>query len=420
MGGTNGSHKRKYRHVYWHKTAKVWVWHRKGCIGHGQHPNQVVAAQMAAAAFNIPVAKLRLSPAKQQPAQQQLRLYRHVCYHTKSKTWVVQRSGCFVGSHTHQHAAAKVANKAFGIPLSRLKLKQPTKSRPSLLKHKLCFRFMWAIYREPGAMAVEAKVPGDLEDLFQSSHTGKMMEHFPELLLPYVVAKYAPHREALATSAAELASQRATMPLSKWLHNVLQRTMRKLSGAALSDIWTRNVGRNGQFHSGLVPFVHSSLGLLKCCSKRSKALILGNNRRLFQLTNAKAPLLEMRLESVAKFGLLMAKAGVPRTVRQWAKEMQQLQVAARNTPGLRHPAAYRTLWVIRSWLMYMMREANVPRLQLDKTCTVGIFSTLFPDNKAWILKFAGRGRQEQPMVEVLVDLGCPYQLQCALQEHVSR
>ena len=250
--GSTGS-QRQYRFVYWHHIAKVWVWHRKGCAAHGQHANQHKAAKMAAAAWKLPVSKLRLSPA--QPRRPPVRLHRHVHYHSKSKTWVVQLSGHSVGSSTCQHAAARIASKALKVPLSKLRLPKATHSRPMLLTHKLRFQLMWAIYREKASAGktVKARMPGDLEHLFHSSQAAHMMHRYPELLMPYILAKYGPHREALAASAAQLAGQRSQMQPSEWLHSVLRSTLLRLSGTVLSEAWVLIVGCGTAFHSGLVP-----------------------------------------------------------------------------------------------------------------------------------------------------------------------
>lgn len=392
--GAHGS-RRLYRFVYWHKVAKVWVWHRKGHTSHGQHTNQIKAAQMAAAAYNMPVSQLRLRPTKQQRPQ---RLYRHVHYHTGSKTWVVQQAGQFVGSSTDQHYAARLASRAFKQHPSKLRLQKATKARPALLSHRLRFQLMWAIY--------SGKVPGDLADLFQSSHTKDVMNKCPELLLAMVVAKYGPHREALAASAAELAGQRAGTEPVTWLHAVLQRAIQMLSGTVLSDVWVLNVGRGTTHHSGLVTFAVCSLRMLRSCSKQAKgALCLGRSGQRYKVVNTKA--VERRLASLAKFGHAMAKAKAPRTTGQWTAEMQKLQAAARGIVGLRGPTAYRTMWVIRSWLVYLMRQAKVSRLQLDAAESVSSFAKLFPDNRAWVAKLAGRGKLQKPMAQIFADLGCP-------------
>lgn len=54
---------------------------------------------------------------------QPCRLYSHVCFHSGSNTWVVQRKSKFVGSHKDQHEAAKIAAKEFGVSCKSLLLK---------------------------------------------------------------------------------------------------------------------------------------------------------------------------------------------------------------------------------------------------------------------------------------------------------
>ena len=318
-----------------------------------------------------------------------------------------------MGSSTDQHAAARLASKVFKQHPSKLRLKQATETRRTLPSHKSRFQLMWAIYSGEGAaakaakaaMVAEPKVPGDLAHLLQSSHTKDIMSRHPELLMLWVVAKYGPHREVLSASAALTNRQVGTEPVM-WLHAVLQRALQMLSGTNLSDEWVLNVGRGTTYHSGLVNFAFRSLRMLRPCPKQAKgALRLGNSGRCFKLLNTKAA--QRQLSSVANFGHAMAKAKAPRSTGQWATEMQKLQAAARGTAGLTGPAAYRTLWVIRSWLVYLMRQAKVPRLQLDNACPVHHFAQLFPDSKAWLPKLAGQGNLQKPMANVFADLGCP-------------
>jgi len=454
---------RRYRFVYFHKQYEEWVWHRKGHKACGHASTQAEAAKMAAKAYGVPVAQLLLRKPQRRQLRPPQRQYRYVTYHARSKTWVAQTKKLgTIGSSTCQDTAAKLVANALEVPLDTLRLAKRTALRPLIkrpsassatstaprpLKRpssssatstalrppstalrlakntapkptsssssreaavKDYFKVMWAVYRgeaKGASVAAQAKLPGDLEHLLRGDQFVEVKQCHPELLMPYLLAKYGPHRDALAGAAKVMAGQRAHTEPAEWLRVVLEKSLQLLDGVALGEEWTLNVGRGTSHHSGLVSFANRALGMLKACSVHTKgALHLGNAGRCFRLVRTESATLK-RLAAVATFGHAMAKAKAPRTVEEWASEVAALQAAAKDVPGLSGgPASYRALWIIRALLVCLMRRAKAPGLRMDPTCSVSSFAKLFPDQRGWISKLVGQGREQQPMAKVLSDL----------------
>jgi hypothetical protein len=89
------------------------------------------------------------------------------------------------------------------------------------------------------------------------------------------------------------------------------------------------------------------------------------------------------------FGQKMQQAKAPRSVAEWSQEVAKLRSAARGAPGLRSAKAYRTLWVIRAWLFYKMRQECIHTLQVPADTSVKQFHNVFPDQGSWCMKLSG-------------------------------
>ena len=87
---------------------------------------------------------------------------------------------------------------------------------------------------------------------------------------------------------------------------------------------------------------------------------------------------------VRKFGEALLRAAAPVSLSEWQAATRTLQRAVPKTPGLQKPTAYRSLWVIRAWLDFLMRqEGNWVGLTCPSTAKVGC--DLKPNLKPWHL-----------------------------------
>ena len=180
------------------------------------------------------------------------------------------------------------------------------------------FRAMYNLYE--GQIADGMRYfPGDVENLFAVEAQSQMVER-PGMIVPFVLAKYGPHREAIL-AACEVASRgRNNSPqmlgLSgvEDLYNILVDSLIRMSKISHADleVWTRNVGRNMR-GVGLVNYCRATLGLISkssgsgetsyCFGKSATAytitpfsvLTLAQKAKLDSLIGTGRALLEVRL-----------------------------------------------------------------------------------------------------------------------------
>lgn len=400
---------RLFKHVYWHTRDQLWyVIAPGGQTCPGSFATQHGAAQLAAKVWKQPVGKLRLR-GHCQPGQQK-RQYKFVSYHKRSKTWIAKSNKSWLGSSTSQKKAVACAAKALKCSPAELQLSNSGVARQqSLDEHIVRFQQMWPLFR--GTCPHRPKVPGDLADLMSrgGGQSLALLEQCAGLIVPFLLAKYGPHRDSMEAAWIEQTSKQPKADAVQLVYDVLVATLQKIDGTKLRPCWVESVGRNCAHHSGLIPFANTSLGILQPSPKATKGTLrLGQEGRHF-LVEELTPTVRSRLSTLVSFGQALLTAKVPKTVQSWASTTKTLQQAVMRKPGtcgLSGPKAYRTLWVIRSWLIWRMRRAGVMQLQVPKACMASEFAKLFPDQKAWLLKLAGKGKASStPAINVFAKIG---------------
>lgn len=395
---------RRYRRISWHKGAQLWVAQAPfGKPSPGSHTTQRGAARLAAKAWQVSLRSLSLDPTARRPA----RKYKHVSYHRASRTWVAQVGGLGrrqLGSSRSQDEAANKVARFLKRPLSELRLPKvlTASSCQPLEQHVVRFQQLWSIYG--GDNPKEPKVPGDVADLTQrASRRGPtLLSEGSGLILPFLLAKYGPHRDVMEDAWADLARRSPKADPAQLTYNVLATTLRKLHGQPLRQAWIENVGHNTTHHGGLIPFAIRSLGILRPVTNARGAIQLGQGGRCFRLEKF-SDILRLRITTMVSFGRVMLETRAPLTAQDWVREVTRLQQAAMGPPrvcGLQGPQSYRTLWVIRCWLLWRMRQARITYLRLPKDFSVRDFSKCFPDQKSWALRLANR-RPSSPLADVL-------------------
>ena len=322
------------------------------------------AAKLAAKEFNCSLQQLRLQqpPKRKRQAKQTPRQYRFVYYDTRDKHWRVRRKGLVLaGSFKTELAAAKFAAKAFGETLTtlRLGLRRCVNMHTQVTR----FRDLWAIYR--GTSADHPSLPGDLQDLLQRTKVVHLLRRHPGLIVPFLLAKFAMHRNVLLDVASKVPKPSGgtnTDTQTKWLHQVLQRAVSQLRLLRLPAAWIKNVGRNSCHHSGLIQFADHSLGRLESTAKVAK-----------------------KLRSLVLFGEQLLRTAPTTNLEEWVHTVKSLQegISQLSVAGFARASCYRALWTIRLWLLWRMRSAGCLRLRLDKTCSVLKFMAAFPDQRRW-------------------------------------
>ena len=394
---------RRFKYVHWHSTSRLWVAQRNGEPSPGSHANQRRAAQLAAKAWHVPLSELRIRPARSSRRQ-----YKHITYHKKSKTWIARYRGKSLGSNTSQAAAATLVAKYLHVPLITLRLRSapgPLESHQQLAAR--C-RGLWSAFG--GLSPRNPKVPGDLADLIQRGldKGSRVLSQAPGLVVPFLLAKFTPHRDAIEEAWAEHVAKDPkgySRDPVMMTYNVLRDSLQRLHREPLSQEWIDNVGRNTMYHGGLFPFANRSLGILmpaqEAAASRLGALRLGQNGRPFLLVKL-TDTLKRNISTLISFGKALLACKPPRDAHDWANEINRLQGAVLSSKvcGLQSGVAYRTMWVIRCWLIWRMRCCGLTSLRIPPGLTVAEFAHLFPDEKKWIFRVAGR-RQHKLSVKAL-------------------
>ena len=117
--------------------------------------------------------------------------------------------------------------------------------------------------------------------------------HAPGLVVPFLLAKYAPHRDAMEAEWAKLAAHAPTDPV-QLTYRVLTRTLQKLHKRPLKQVCIDNVGRRTTHHGGLIPFANKSLSVRRPVGLQTRSapgvLSLGQRGRPSRLQELTGPL----------------------------------------------------------------------------------------------------------------------------------
>ena len=405
---------RKYRYVFWVASRGMWVVVRKGHSSVGLWADsQEGAAKLAAQAIGCPASSLLLVPkASSQPACRPKRRYRWVVWDVRRKKWRVCRKGScgLQPRYDTEEEAARAASRMFKTPLTKLKLVVPERllANESVEILRLRFRQLMALYctSKPN----DPVIPGDLSDLISRRNLWRQM---PGLLVPIMLCKYGPHRDALVRAARQTTTR--LREAAEQLHAVLEQTVLNLSDQRLSGAWLQNVGRKNCHHSGLVMFLQKGLGMLKPLkavgggASVQGAVRLGLKKRPFKVV-ALHPNLKCKLQTLDRLGQALLGIKSPTNIVEWQSEVSSLQNVLRGPPkvagftGGIH--SYRALWVIRCFLIWQMRCAGVPRLRVSASCTVKQFAASFPDQRRWMMRLAGPRNLSMPAIDLFKD--CNY------------
>lgn len=393
---------RKYRYVHWLPERRKWIVKRRGFSSSQLRADtQEQAAKLAAKAFGCTVKSLLLSGGSLllSPA----RHFRNVCWDRIRKRWRVRqvpRQPRFQSEEDAAHFAARLAK----VPLAHIKLPCPKRTRRDTNADLRCrFKLLMRLYctSDPKSPCI----PGDLMDLISRPYPTRMA---PGLLVPFILSKFAPHRDALTNASAELRPK--SKEVAQNLHATLSQAIRALSGELPDKGWTQNVGRKNCHHSGLTMFLWKATGFLKpACRNDSKDMVrLGVQQRRFIIQKLDTSM-RTKLASLDAFGRVAHRALPPQTIAEWEQEVLKLQHALTGPPKVCGfsigASSYRSLWIIRCILIWKMRRHGISHLRLQSNTTVRTFAALFPDQRAWVLRLSGWHNQDMLVADLFKDCG---------------
>lgn len=308
---------------------------------------------------------------------------------------MAQLNGKVLGSNAAQVVAASLVAQALRVPLSTLRLPKACGVMEKHQQHVARCQQLSCVYL--GCNPMEPKVPGDLAYLFRQGRLPFLSSHGAGLVVPFLLAKYALHRDAVKAAWTEFSPKSSKSPKEvdpvEVAYTVLRGALHKLQGKPLSQAWLDNVGRNTTHHSGLITFAKHSLGMLRpvgANAGRAEVLRFGQGNCPVKL-EALTPSLRQKLSTLVALGRALLACKAPKTVDGWACELEHFQrtVHAQDVCGFKSPEAYRTLWVARTWLIWRMRQERCRYLRLPAGHSVADFAKLFPDQNSWLLRLAG-------------------------------
>ena len=125
----------------------MWIVRRRGFASPGQSSTELGAARLAAKAFAMSLASLRIAS---RPKTAAFRRYRYVFWVASRGMWVVVRKGhSSVGlCADSQEGAAKLAARVFGCTVSSLLLAPKTSSQPTRRPLRHYGFVVWDVRRE--------------------------------------------------------------------------------------------------------------------------------------------------------------------------------------------------------------------------------------------------------------------------------
>ena len=397
---------RKYKHVYYHSSKKVWQAVRGDQKGKSfksvyHATSQDECAQLAAQAWGIPLRELQLGKGKRErrgptPQVRPSHKYKYIVWHSTQKHWQVQtsgKSGRFVGTSPTLEGAVSLAMKHLKIPREKLLRKAPSYTGAS--RSDVCARLALFCRVYSGKRKKEQMLPLDLEDLIAKKKP-KSLSEAHGAAIPYLVCKFPSQREQVEKHLPAGKPPQDRDEAVKRLYDSLTLTAHSISKLAYPSEEMRNIGKGMMHHMSFTMLLSRSVKLLvKTDPQQKGALCLGKEDVPYKVSKLTQPLRDS-LETWIRFDEALLQSKAPRTCAEWLQETQRLQGVMRGAKrvelpvcGLQDAKAYRGLWVVRAYLIYLMRANGIDRLTIEEGVTVKMFTEMFPDQRKEMISMCG-------------------------------
>ena len=231
------------------------------------------------------------------------------------------------------------------------------------MQHAHWFRQLYRAYSGPDGPAYL----GDLNDMHHRAHSGSEILTHPNVIVPMLLAKFGPHRDALQDAFIESCrpSLEDNAVIAEWTYNALVDALVRLSATPDEKMgpWIVGPGTQTMCHYGLM--VYAGLCQLQpkdiwavCeqepkCMRRTihtaNSLFFGKQPRSFFIMPY-SPAIQRTLMKVRSCGEALLEVEPHKYLEEWSMAMKSMQKRMNNAPGIPDPRCYRTLQVGHSQL----------------------------------------------------------------------
>ena len=266
-----------------------------------------------------------------------------------------------------------MASKQTGLTIEDLQLcpdrvrRSVQGQRNAVSQHLAWFQLLYQAFADHEEMAY----PGDMADLHRRASQGSLILAHPNFIIPMMLAKFGPHRDALAHAFQKVPKPDNDPMELQWTYCVLVAALVSISRIDISimEDWFAGPGRGTTHHSGLAVYAHKSLNILTPCDgelprkKRTggpnspEVLEIGKQARAFRIQTY-TPELGETLAKVRAFGLALLKVKPPNSLAEWSQAMSEMTTAVHKAPGIPSPRCYRYKWVVRGFWDFARRQAG--------------------------------------------------------------
>ena len=327
--------------------------------------------------------------------------YMHITKRTTpSKGYVVQYEGSTVGGvHATVKEACKTLLAAMGL---RRRSQLPLRSErggwkykrqantPGTLLSRTRRLLEYAHARKSRDPSMEAPAADLLASLDHVTLSGKMYKVEQALHVVSLHFKYGPCKSTLlkAFRSTPRRRSRCLEARAKFLQRVLIKCARLMAESPIPTAWPKNCNRFRDREQGPIMTLRSLKIIRKPTrlEKKTKQLLFfveGHDDDLdlgWLLDGSEYPSLSTLTKFVEGVDRLVKAVGqAPRTCSEWRSKMRKVSKALgrRSTPRL--AGNYLRRWSTRGFMIDLMRQSRVRRLQVDTALTLSGFLRMNPD-----------------------------------------
>ena len=256
------------------------------------------------------------------------------------------------------------------------------------------FAALWWIYSHDGRGRDTAPaLPGDLCTAVERGEASACMyADQPALLTACLRGKDGPWKEALLESWRAAKLRRSGVSAFRgspaaFTYGVLRSTAIAMAKKD-TTLWQGNLGKGVSHHSGWLPFLQASAGILRKVAggrSRSSGVVLnlggGGEQGRYRVL-AFTPTIAEKLEVLHVIGTVLRTLSAPTSCEQWEQARAEAAKQMRDQGAAKHTKnPYLWPWLLRSRLVALMRTAGIKQLKWKNDMQTSELRGMFPDQR---------------------------------------